>query len=126
MACDPTGPAACPAQPWRPRAGDGRQILYSRMPKHENQLLCRSWRIATWIPARCCPPDHAPSWLVSIGATWKALSADNRQYLDPATHQSISRHQQPLVQATPVLRIAESWNHCARDCSGESAAYSDL
>ena len=65
--------------------------------------------------------------MVRVGATSKALSADNRQCLDPATHQSISRHQPPLVQATPALRIAESWSHCtvkldARDCSGESAA----
>lgn len=128
MACDSTGPAACrPAQPGRPGAGDGRQMLYSRMPTHETQSLSRSWRIATWIPARCCPPDRAPSWLVRVGATSKALSADNRQCLDPATHQSISRHQPPLVQATQALRIAESWSHCtlkldARDCSGESAA----
>ena len=65
--------------------------------------------------------------MVRVGATSKALSADNRQCLDPATHQSISRHQPPLVQATQALRIAESWSHCtlkfdARDCSGESAA----
>lgn len=65
--------------------------------------------------------------MVRVGATSKALSADNRQCLDPATHQSISRHQPPLVQATQALRIAESWSHCtlkldSRDCSGESAA----